>query len=133
VPYGIIVVAVCNVQAVQVAVNLLVFKSFKGLLAVGVDSAAERAYLDMMAARLRQILFVLTLFLPADHQRKWYILSPTIRKLFLRMRFGMQLSKSNKKGEVAPSFTLKGENGREVRLEDFAGNWLLMVFHRHLA
>jgi cytochrome oxidase Cu insertion factor (SCO1/SenC/PrrC family) len=51
----------------------------------------------------------------------------------MKMRCVMQLSKSNKKGELAPSFTLKDENGREVRLEDFAGSWLLMVFHRHLA
>jgi peroxiredoxin len=51
----------------------------------------------------------------------------------MEKRFGMQLSKSNREGEVAPSFTLKDENGRGVRLEDFTGNWLLLVFHRHLA
>jgi peroxiredoxin len=49
----------------------------------------------------------------------------------MKMRFGMQFS--NRKGEQAPSFSLKGEDGREIRLADFAGNWLLMVFHRHLA
>ena len=36
-------------------------------------------------------------------------------------------------GERALAFTLKGEDGREIRLEDYTGNWLLMVFHRHLA
>ncbi len=45
----------------------------------------------------------------------------------------MHLNKSNRKGELAPAFTLKDENGREIRLKDFAGNWLLLVFHRHLA
>ncbi|MGB3210703.1 MAG: redoxin domain-containing protein [Desulforhopalus sp.] len=36
-------------------------------------------------------------------------------------------------GEKALAFSLKDENGGTVRLEDFKGNWLLMVFHRHLA
>ena len=29
-------------------------------------------------------------------------------------------------------FTPRDHNGNEVRLEDRAGRWLLLVFHRHL-
>jgi peroxiredoxin len=47
------------------------------------------------------------------------------------MRFGMPLG--NRTGEKALAFTLSDENGGEIRLEDFKGSWLLMVFHRHLA
>ncbi len=39
----------------------------------------------------------------------------------------------NRTGEKALAFTLKGEDGGEIRLADFTSNWLLMVFHRHLA
>lgn len=42
------------------------------------------------------------------------------------------MSLGNRVGEAAHKFSLKGSNGKEVRLEDFAGSWLLMVFHRHL-
>jgi peroxiredoxin len=43
------------------------------------------------------------------------------------------MSLGNRTGERALAFTLSDENGRGVRLEDFKGSWLLMVFHRHLA
>lgn len=46
-------------------------------------------------------------------------------------RTGMTLG--SRKGEKALAFTLKDELGREIRLDDFQGSWLLMVFHRHLA
>ena len=45
--------------------------------------------------------------------------------------FGMSLG--SRTGEKALAFTLNDEDGREIRLDDFSGNWLLMVFHRHLA
>ena len=35
-------------------------------------------------------------------------------------------------GKPAVPFELKDTDGHSVRLEDFVGNWLLLVFHRHL-
>lgn len=43
------------------------------------------------------------------------------------------MSLGNRMGERAPDFTLQDGGGRETRLQDYAGSWLLMVFHRHLA
>jgi peroxiredoxin len=48
-----------------------------------------------------------------------------------KMRYDLSLG--NRTGERAMPFTLKDENGGEIRLDDFKGSWLLMVFHRHLA
>jgi peroxiredoxin len=39
----------------------------------------------------------------------------------------------NKVGQEVPSLAFKDENGRAVCLEQFKGDWLLLVFHRHLA
>ncbi len=36
-------------------------------------------------------------------------------------------------GQEPPSLTVTDSQSREVRLEEFRGNWLLLVFHRHLA
>jgi len=35
-------------------------------------------------------------------------------------------------GKPAVDFVLKDSHGREHRLQDYLGRWLLMVFHRHL-
>ena len=35
-------------------------------------------------------------------------------------------------GTVAPDFELPAATGEMVRLSDYAGVWLLLVFHRHL-
>ena len=35
-------------------------------------------------------------------------------------------------GDPAASFTLTDADGRVHRLEDYAGRWLLLVFHRYL-
>ena len=35
-------------------------------------------------------------------------------------------------GLPAVDFCLRDANGIEYRLADYAGKWLLMVFHRHL-
>ena len=35
-------------------------------------------------------------------------------------------------GKPAVPFELKDGTGNMVRLEDYAGGWLLLVFHRHL-
>jgi peroxiredoxin len=35
-------------------------------------------------------------------------------------------------GRPAASFTLPDAAGRDHRLEDYKGHWLLLVFHRHL-
>ncbi|NIL98168.1 MAG: redoxin domain-containing protein [Planctomycetales bacterium] len=35
-------------------------------------------------------------------------------------------------GKTAVSFELPDTQGHVHRLEDYAGRWLLMVFHRHL-
>lgn len=43
------------------------------------------------------------------------------------------MSLGNRTGEPAADFALQDGQGREIRLQDFAGSWLLMVFHRHLA
>lgn len=40
--------------------------------------------------------------------------------------------KSNRIGHGALSFSLPDTEGKIHRLEDYAGNWLLMVFLRHL-
>lgn len=32
----------------------------------------------------------------------------------------------------APDFALRDAEGRCHRLDDYAGSWLLLVFHRHL-
>ena len=37
-----------------------------------------------------------------------------------------------KRGSRAVPFELTDVAGRTYRLEDHAGHWLLMVFHRHL-
>jgi len=42
------------------------------------------------------------------------------------------MSLGNRMGERAADFTLQDREDREIRLQDFAGSWLLMVFHRHL-
>ncbi len=39
----------------------------------------------------------------------------------------------SKVGQVAPSLAVTDHKGCEVRLEEFRGSWLLLVFHRHLA
>ena len=39
---------------------------------------------------------------------------------------------SRKTGVPAFPFELKDHEGNVHRLDDFQGNWLLMVFHRHL-
>jgi peroxiredoxin len=44
--------------------------------------------------------------------------------------YPMHMSQS---GQAAASFTLPDHEGIPQRLEDYAGRWLLMVFHRHLA
>jgi len=36
-------------------------------------------------------------------------------------------------GRSAVPFALEDPHGRTFRLEDFAGAWLLLTFHRHLA
>jgi peroxiredoxin len=35
-------------------------------------------------------------------------------------------------GKQAIPFRLRDSGGKEHRLEDYRGSWLLMVFHRHL-
>lgn len=35
-------------------------------------------------------------------------------------------------GRTAPDFDLPDARGGNVRLSDFSGHWLLLVFHRHL-
>mgnify|MGYP002630182677 FL=1 len=35
-------------------------------------------------------------------------------------------------GDPAPDAELKSLSGESVRLSEFAGRWLLLVFHRHL-
>lgn len=35
-------------------------------------------------------------------------------------------------GQSAISFSLMDSDGKQHRLEDYKGRWLLMVFHRHL-
>ena len=35
-------------------------------------------------------------------------------------------------GDPAVPFVLPDAEGRRHRLEDYAGHWLLLVFHRHL-
>jgi hypothetical protein len=35
-------------------------------------------------------------------------------------------------GKAAPPFALRDIDGRIHRLETYRGNWLLLVFHRHL-
>ena len=36
-------------------------------------------------------------------------------------------------GRHAPQFALPDADGRIYRLADFRANWLLLLFHRHLA
>lgn len=36
-------------------------------------------------------------------------------------------------GSPAVAFEREDTDGRTHRLDDYAGRWLLMVFHRHLA
>ncbi len=36
------------------------------------------------------------------------------------------------KGELAIPFKRCDSNGRTILLDSYKGNWLLMVFHRHL-
>jgi peroxiredoxin len=38
----------------------------------------------------------------------------------------------NKTGHPAIEFTLLDANGASHSLEDYRGQWLLLVFHRHL-
>jgi len=38
----------------------------------------------------------------------------------------------NLENKTAVPFQLPDASGRIHRLEDYAGSWLLMVFHRHL-
>lgn len=38
----------------------------------------------------------------------------------------------NREGSTAVSFELPDHEAHLCRLEDFAGRWLLLVFHRHL-
>jgi hypothetical protein len=42
------------------------------------------------------------------------------------------LAMSNRLGKQAAPFDLSDIHGDSYRLEDFAGRWLLLVFHRHL-
>ena len=39
----------------------------------------------------------------------------------------------SRRGEAAVPFELRDHQNRRYTLEDFAGSWLLLVFHRHLA
>ena len=39
---------------------------------------------------------------------------------------------SNLVGRSAPQFRLSGADGKSYQMDDFLGNWLLLVFHRHL-
>jgi len=39
---------------------------------------------------------------------------------------------ANLTGKPALPFTLRDSEGLTHRLEDYRGDWLLMVFHRHL-
>jgi peroxiredoxin len=39
---------------------------------------------------------------------------------------------SNNVGKHAVDFELKDASGSLHRLQDYAGEWLLLVFHRHL-
>jgi len=39
---------------------------------------------------------------------------------------------SGKTGSPAVDFELQDADGRVHRLADYAGDWLLLVFHRHL-
>ena len=38
----------------------------------------------------------------------------------------------SKIGKPAAPFALQDSNGNLHRLQDYAGRWLLLVFHRHL-
>lgn len=38
----------------------------------------------------------------------------------------------NLTGKPALPFNLRDNTGKKHRLEEYSGNWLLMVFHRHL-
>ena len=40
---------------------------------------------------------------------------------------------ANRLGARAVPFTLKDSSGKIHRLQDYRGQWLLLVFHRHLA
>ena len=39
----------------------------------------------------------------------------------------------NRVGQMVPHLTVQDQSGREISLERFRGNWLLLVLHRHLA
>ena len=45
----------------------------------------------------------------------------------------MTLHTDNDIGNPAVAFELDDTGGRTHRMEDYAGRWLLIVFHRHLA
>lgn len=45
----------------------------------------------------------------------------------------MKRHADNVVGRPAVGFELDDTNGRTHRLQDYAGRWLLIVFHRHLA
>ncbi|MDK9705438.1 MAG: peroxiredoxin family protein [Desulforhopalus sp.] len=36
-------------------------------------------------------------------------------------------------GQLLPPLTVKDQSGREINLVQFRGDWLLLVFHRHLS
>lgn len=43
------------------------------------------------------------------------------------------MAQAHKVGYPAVPFEMLDTNGIRHRLDEFAGSWLLMVFHRHLA
>jgi peroxiredoxin len=50
----------------------------------------------------------------------------------VRAMAGKWINNNRYTGFPAPAFALPDAQGRIYRLQDYAGNWLLLVFHRHL-
>lgn len=59
---------------------------------------------------------------------RWDSIYPCVRRLLTRIRS----RRKKKRMSFAPDFELPDTEGRTHRLVDYAGQWLLLVFHRHL-
>jgi AhpC/TSA family len=52
---------------------------------------------------------------------------------FRRKKAKMGAIHGKRVGQEIPPLMVTDQDGSEIRLADFRGNWLLLVFHRHLA
>ena len=71
-----------------------------------------------------------------NHDGEYFTPSASMRLSTIEIHFKLEtygMGTKSMQGQTAVPFELPDHRGRLHRYEDYAGHWLLLVFHRHLA